>query len=205
MLLCDIGNTSYHFYENDQDFKHYIKDFNSQSIEERVYYISVNADVNKLLNECSNWINLEDYIDRKNYYETMGIDRIVALQDVDNAVVVDAGSAITVDLVKKGVFEGGFIYPGIKAMQECYKNISSALDYSFNFELTLDKMAKNSRDAISYGYLKAFVDEIESKNLPIILTGGDAMEFKKLFPDAKVDSELIFKGMKKIITKAGLC
>lgn len=205
MLLCDIGNTSYHFYENDQDFKHYIKDFNSQSIEERVYYISVNADVNKLLNECSNWINLEDYIDRKNYYETMGIDRIVALQDVDNAVVVDAGSAITVDLVKKGVFEGGFIYPGIKAMQECYKNISSALDYSFNFELTLDKMAKNSRDAISYGYLKAFVDEIESKNLPIILTGGDAMEFKKLFPDAKIDSELIFKGMKKIITKAGLC
>lgn len=205
MLLCDIGNTSYHFYKNDQDFKHYINDFNPRSIEERVYYISVNADVNKLLNKCSNWINLEDYIDRKNYYETMGIDRIVALQDVDNAVVVDAGSAITVDLVKKGVFEGGFIYPGIKAMQECYKNISSALDYSFNFELTLDKMAKNSRDAISYGYLKAFVDEIESKNLPIILTGGDAMEFKKLFPDAKVDSELIFKGMKKIITKAGLC
>ncbi len=205
MLLCDIGNTSYHFNNSLQDFKYSVKEFDPASITEQVYFISVNVQSKQELQTLDNWIDLEQFIDRSKYYETMGIDRIVALASVTNAVVIDAGSAITVDVVKEGSFEGGFIYPGIRAMQECYKNISSALDYSFNFELDLGKMAKNSQDAISYGYLKPFVDEIKSKNLPIILTGGDASEFKKLFPDAILDQELIFKGMKKIITKAGLC
>lgn len=205
MLLCDIGNTSYHFHDGIQDYKHSVKQFEPASIREEVYFISVNIQSKQKLQTLQNWIDLEDFIDRKNYYETMGIDRIVALQSVSNAVVIDAGSAITVDVVRNGVFEGGFIYPGIKAMQECYKNISDALDYSFNFEVDLGKMAKNSQDAISYGYLKPFFDEISSKNLEIILTGGDASEFKKIFPEAIVDQELIFTGMKKIIKKAGLC
>jgi type III pantothenate kinase len=205
MLLCDIGNTSYHFHNGIQDFKHQVENFLPESITQEVFYISVNHQLKEKLQSLKNWINLEPFIDRSLYYETMGIDRIVALQSVPDGVVVDAGSAITVDVVKEGIFEGGFIYPGMKAMQECYKNISSALDYSFNFELDLGKMPKNSLDAISYGYLKPFTDEIKSKNLPIILTGGDASEFKKLFPEAKLDQELLFKGMKKIMTKADLC
>lgn len=205
MLLCDIGNTSYHFNNSLQDFKHSVKDFDPASITEQVYFISVNAQSKEKLKKLDNWIDLESFVDRSVYYETMGIDRIVALVSVNNGIVIDAGSAITVDAVKEGVFQGGFIYPGIRAMQECYKNISPALNYSFNFELDLGKMAKNSPDAISYGYLKPFVDEIKSQNLPIILTGGDASEFKKLFPEAMLDQELIFKGMKKIIIKAGLC
>ena len=205
MLLCDIGNTSYHFHNGIQDFKHQVENFSPESITEQTFYISVNHTLKQKLQNLKNWIDLENFIDRANYYETMGIDRIVALETIENGVVIDAGSAITVDIVNEGVFEGGFIYPGIKAMQECYKNISPALDYSFNFELDLGKMAKNSSDAISYGYLKPFTDEIKSKNLPIILTGGDASEFKKLFPEAILDQELIFKGMKKIMTKANLC
>ncbi|QOP41085.1 type III pantothenate kinase [Sulfurimonas marina] len=205
MLLCDIGNTSYHFNDGKKDFKEFADSFNPQTIKENVYYISVNQSVKEKLGSLENWIDLETFVDREKYYTTMGIDRIVALASINDGVVVDAGSAITVDVLKDGVFEGGFIYPGIKAMQECYKNISNALDYSFNFEVDLGKMAKNSPDAISYGYLKPFVNEIKSKNLPIILTGGDASEFKKLFPNARLDQELIFTGMKKIMKKAGLC
>ncbi|WP_304543283.1 type III pantothenate kinase [Sulfurimonas microaerophilic] len=205
MLLCDIGNTSYHFNEGTKDFKEFADSFEPQTIKQPTYYISVNQNVKEKLNDLDNWIDLETFVEREDYYATMGIDRIVALATITDAVVIDAGSAITVDVVRNGVFEGGFIYPGIKAMQECYRNISNALDYSFNFEVDLGKMAKNSPDAISYGYLKPFVDEIKSKNLPIILTGGDASEFKKLFPDARLDQELIFTGMKKIMKKAGLC
>ncbi|MBD3797189.1 MAG: type III pantothenate kinase [Campylobacterales bacterium] len=205
MLLCDIGNTSYHFYDGHAESKFFLQDFEPATLTEKVYFISVNQSVAQKLQSLENWIDLENFIDRSHYYETMGIDRIVALVSINNAVVVDAGSAITVDQVENGIFQGGFIYPGIKAMQECYKNISSALDYSFNFELTLGKMAKNSQDAISYGYLKPFIDELLSKNLPIILTGGDAYEFKKLLPEATVDQMLLFKGMQKIITKADLC
>jgi len=86
-------------------------------------------------------------------------------------------------------------------MNNTYKNISTALDYPFNFELDLNVLPKNSIDAISYGYLKTLYSEVNSYNMEIILTGGDANKFAKIFPDAKIDESLIFKGMKKIIQK----
>ena len=141
----------------------------------------------------------------KKYYATMGKDRIFAVEAVVHGIIVDAGSAITVDVVRNGVFEGGFIYPGVMAMQKTYTNISPALAYSFNFELNLDKMPKNSQDAISYGFLKTLQSEVLSHKLPVVLTGGDARELQKIFPESQLDNELLFRGMKKIIKEAGLC
>ena len=135
----------------------------------------------------------------------MGVDRIFACEAIKNGIIIDVGSAITVDIVKDSLFQGGFIYPGIKAMGQTYKNISSALDYSFNFDIDLDIMPKNSQDAISYGYIKTLYSEVSSHNMDIFLTGGDANMFTKIFPNAKLDKSLIFKGMKKIMKKADLC
>lgn len=205
MILCDIGNTTYHFLDKDFDYKEDVKSFTPSTIKEKTYYISVNATVKNELDQLENWIDLSQFINRADYYETMGIDRIFAVEAVENGIIVDAGSAITVDVVKSGKFQGGFIYPGRRAMQQTYENISPALAYSFNFECDLDIMPKNSQDAISYGYLKTLYSEVISHNMPIILTGGDADEFKKIFKDAKVDKELIFSGMKKIMKKANIC
>jgi len=199
MILCDIGNTSYHFLDSEDSYKKNVMRFNPATIEEKVFYICVNPKINKTLESLINWIDISKYIDMKNYYKTMGIDRIIACEAINNGVIVDAGSAITVDVVKNGVFEGGFIYPGKKAMAICYKNISSVLDYDFNFSIDLAKLPKNSQDAISYGYLKNIYSEVNSYDLPIYLTGGDSKEFSKLFLSAKIDEMLIFKGMKKII------
>jgi len=198
MLLCDIGNTSYHFLSDDSDYKESVAAFNPSSITQKVYYICVNSSVQTVLDTLNNWINLKSHVDISNYYETMGVDRIFACQAIENGVIVDAGSAITVDVVKDGKFQGGFIYPGVKAMSETYKNISPALDYSFNFNFNFNVLPKNSQDAISYGYLKSLYKEIISHELPIILTGGDAQKFANIFKDATVDEELIFKGMQKI-------
>ncbi|MDT8339071.1 MAG: type III pantothenate kinase, partial [Sulfurimonas sp.] len=162
MLLCDIGNTTYHFFEQGHSYKKDAKLFDPSSIKKQVYYICVNKQVKELLEPLENWIDLSEYVDRKNYYDTMGIDRIMACEAIEEGVIVDAGSAVTVDVVKDGKFEGGFIYPGLRAMSKCYKNISDALGYSFNFELDLDKMPKNSRDAISYGYIKLLQSEVKS-------------------------------------------
>jgi len=199
MLFCDIGNTSYHFLDKERDFKESVATFDPSSVKQKVYFISVNGEVSKKLASLENWIDLSVFVDKSKYYESMGIDRIVAIMGVENALVVDAGSAITVDMVKNGVFCGGFIYPGVNAMQKTYANISPALAYSFNFECDLDIMPKNSQDAISYGYLKTLYLELISHNLPIILTGGDASKLKKIFRDAKIDAQLIFNSMKKII------
>lgn len=201
MLLCDIGNTSYHFLDDEKSYKKSVESFNPRDIQEKVYYISVNSRVNAALEGLSNWIDLSNFIDKTQYYETMGIDRIVAVEAVSSAVIVDAGSAITVDVVKNGLFMGGFITPGLKAMQDTYKRISPALDYEFNVNLNTKALAKNSQDAISYGYLKTLYSEVLSHNLPIILTGGDSTTLVKLFKDARVNEQLIFDGMKKIIIK----
>ena len=205
MLLCDIGNTFYHFFDAGRIYTKEVKSFDPASIKKKIYYASVNEKVSKQLEMLENWINVADFVDYDKYYETMGIDRICALEAVDKAVIVDAGSAITVDVLRDGKFMGGFIYPGIVAMTQTYANISPALEYSFNFDLDLDIMPKNSQDAISYGYLKTLYNEVVSHNLPIILTGGDAQVLQKIFTDAKLDEKLIFDGMKYIIKKADKC
>ena len=202
MLLCDIGNTSYHFFDGDVTYKREVQSFEPVTVTEKIYYISVNEEVSKKLESLDNWINIADFVDRSKYYKTMGIDRICAVEVVTNAVIVDAGSAITVDVVRDGKFMGGFIYPGIKAMAKTYANISPALAFSFNFDLDLNTIPKNSQDAISYGFLKTLYGEVISYDLPIILTGGDASLLQKIFIGAKFNEKLIFDGMKYLIKKA---
>lgn len=201
MLLCDIGNTSYHFLDARGSYKESVATFNPQSIKERVYYICVNAKLNAKLKNLDNWIDLKDFVDMSRYYETMGVDRVFALEAQEHGIIVDAGSAITVDLISEGEYLGGFIYPGVNAMSKTYANISTALAYDFNFDIEMHRVPKNSQDAISYGFLKTLYSEVVSHNLPIILTGGDAQKLKKIFLDASIDEHLIFHGMKKIINQ----
>ncbi len=201
MLLCDIGNTSYHFLNEDKDYKENVQTFKPQNLEEKIFYICVNPEVKIILDTLDNWIDLAAYVDMKNYYETMGIDRIFACEAIRDGVIVDAGSAITVDVVRDGVFEGGFIYPGTKAMSKAYTDISSALEYPFNYKLDLNTLPKNSPDAISYAYLKTLHTEVMSHKKQVYLTGGDADKLQYIFADAKIHSHLIFDGMKKILKR----
>ena len=205
MLLCDIGNTSFHFYDGQNSYKKSVASFDPKTLKEELFYICVNPKIKPLLEPLANYKDLSKFVDYSNYYATMGIDRIIACEAIENGVVIDAGSAITVDIVKEGVFCGGYIYPGTEAMQKCYQNISSALDYPFHYELDLDIMPKNSQDAITYGYLKPLQSEVNSHNMDIYLTGGDAQKIAKLFANAYIDEALLFTGMKKIIQRANLC
>jgi len=205
MLLCDIGNTSYHFYDGSEDYKRSADNFDPAGITDNVYFISVNPRLAPLLERLPNWKDLAAYIAWDGYYESMGIDRIVACEAIEEGVIIDAGSAVTVDIVRDGIFGGGFIYPGVQAMQRTYRDISSRLSCSFNFELDLDKMPKNSPDAISYGYLRTLYSEVVRHTGPFYLTGGDAELFSQIFPMAAVDRHLIFRGMKKIISRVPQC
>ena len=196
--MCDIGNTNFSF---SNTLKISVDDFDISSIKEKVYYVSVNAYWEKRLSMEDNWINLRSYIDFKKYYKSMGIDRIMVCEALENAVVIDAGSAITVDQIINGKHEGGYIYPGLKALAKCFKEISPALDVSFNFDIDLDKMPKNTQDALSYGAIAPLLSNIAeiSKDLPVLLTGGDAQTLLPLIPSACIEHDLVFKGMQKIL------
>jgi len=199
-LLCDIGNTNFSF---SNGTKVSVENFDITSIHEKIYYISVNAYWEKRLSMEENWINIRSFIDFSKYYESMGIDRIMVCEALANAVVIDAGSAITVDMIKNEKHEGGYIYPGLAAMAKCFKDISPALEVSFNFDIDLDKMPKNTQDALSYGALAPLLSNLReiTQDLPVLLTGGDAPRFLPLIPNAKIDNDLVFKGMKKILEK----
>lgn len=205
MILCDIGNTTVDWDDNGRRSKQRIEDFHPAEHAETIYYICVNTTFLSQLGSLENWIDVTEYIEWKKYYPTMGIDRIMVCEAISEGVIVDAGSAITVDVMSDGCYEGGFISLGLRSAQEAYAKLSPALAESFNFEVDLTIMAKNTPDAITIGFLAPLIDKINSLGRPIYVTGGDSKVFSSLLGDATVDDLLVFKGMKKLIEKGQLC
>lgn len=205
MILCDIGNTTVDWYCNGVRKKFSVESFDPSSIDEEVWYISVNSAFNERLVGLSTWHDLRKMVAWENYYPTMGIDRVMVCEAVEEGVVVDAGSAITVDVMRGGIYQGGFISLGLRAASEAYARLSPALDVSWNFEVDLAKMAKNTPDAVTIGFLAPLATQIERLGKPLYLSGGDAQTLGRFFPEAVVDEDLIFKGMKKLIEKGRVC
>jgi type III pantothenate kinase len=205
MILCDIGNTSVDLFIDAKRSKFRVEDFDPATLCDDVYYVSVNASMDERIRDLANWHDLRAFIDSDKYYPTMGIDRIMVCEAVEEGVIVDAGSAITVDVMRGGVYEGGFISLGLRPAQEAYARLSNALDVSFNFEVDLAKMAKNTPDALSVGFLAPLVEKIERLGKPIYVTGGDGVLLSRFLSEAVVDEDLIFKGMKKLIEKGVKC
>lgn len=205
MILCDIGNTSVDLFIEGQRSKFRADDFDPATFREDVYYVSVNSVLNSRIEELSNWHDLRELIEWDKYYPTMGIDRIMVCEAVEEGVIVDAGSAITVDVMDNGSYKGGFISLGLQSAQNAYARLSPALDMSFNFEVDLTIMAKNTPDALTVGFLAPLIEKIERLGKPLYLTGGDATVLALYFSGAVVDEDLIFKGMKKLLEKGSQC
>ena len=201
MILCDIGNTTLDWYVNGISSKQSVDDFDPKERTEQIYYISVNAKLSSLLKSFDNWCDIAQFVDLTKYYATMGIDRIMACEAISSGVIVDAGSAITVDVMHDRQYNGGFIALGLRSAQEAYAKLSPALAKSFNFEVDLTIMAKNTPDAITVGFLAPLIDKIKSLGRPIYVTGGDSKVLAPLLGDVIVDDLLIFKGMIKLIEK----
>ncbi|MDD2266988.1 type III pantothenate kinase [Sulfuricurvum sp.] len=205
MTLCDIGNTTVDLFYEGKHTKYNATDFDPSSILDDIYFVSVNRVFNERIKNQSNWHDVSALIDWNHYYPTMGIDRIMVCESVHEGVIVDAGSAITVDVMNSGVYQGGFISLGLRSAQEAYARLSPALDVSFNFEVDLTIMAKNTPDALTVGFLAPLIEKIESLGKPLYLTGGDARLLSRFFTEATVEEDLIFTGMKKLIDKGSKC
>jgi type III pantothenate kinase len=205
IILCDIGNTTADIYENGVCQKVILPEFRPESLNGEVWYVSVNHVLSEILESLPNWHNVVSLIEWDKYYPTMGVDRVMVCEAIDDGVIVDAGSAITVDVMRDGVYQGGFISLGLRSAQEAYARLSPALALSFNFEVDLTIMAKNTPNAITVGFLAPLIQSIESYGNPIYVTGGDAHLLSSFLKDAIVDETLIFKGMKKLIDKGSQC
>ncbi len=201
MLLADIGNTRVHIFDG--------KNVLHLSHEEAIagyrtvplLYICVNQAVKSHIEHLALWEDISCCLSLKGEYATMGVDRKALCLSHPNGIFVDAGSAITVDIVRDGVYQGGFILPGIKAYLESYKMISPALDTELNRECSLTSLPRTTKDSVTYGIIasiKAVLDSHKT-DLPLYFTGGDGEWLSSLFSNSKFDELLVFRGMQKAL------
>lgn len=145
--------------------------------------------------------------------ETVGIDRLLnaagacAVTDHD-VVVVDAGTATTVDLVTDGVFRGGAILPGLRLAAQSLHDYTAALPLIDSRELDIDEIAmpgRSTAEAISAGVLFGQIGAIReligrcTETRPsrpkVILTGGAAGQLAVAFPGCMVLPRLTVRAM----------
>ncbi len=130
MILCDIGNSCAKFQIDGEILRVGFNEFDAfcakiLSQNRRVFYINVNP---KISNFAPNFIDLAPFVKFKSSYVGLGIDRVFGALFIENGVVIDAGSAITTDIMEHGRHVGGFIYPGFSALKNAFLSISPRLN-----------------------------------------------------------------------------
>ncbi|MDX1283398.1 MAG: type III pantothenate kinase [Draconibacterium sp.] len=167
-------------------------------------------------------LNEETLLPIENCYstkDTLGKDRIAAvvgafdLYPETNILVVDAGTAITYDLLTdKGKYLGGNISPGIEMRYKALNQFTGKLP-KVN-QQQFDKLfGTTTEDAIRAGVQHGVVFEADKaidtfkefyNNLKVIITGGDAEFFdKKLKNSFFVHFNLIALGLNRILEHNG--
>jgi len=148
--------------------------------------------------------------------ETLGYDRIAAVAGAHtifpgkNVLVIDAGTAITFDMVTAaGEYIGGNISPGLNMRFKALHKFTSRLPLLTPEENAIKLIGKSTHEAIisgvvnglNYeikGYISAFSKEY--KSLQVVLTGGDANSFDKRVKNSIfVVSHLNLIGLNRIL------
>ena len=148
--------------------------------------------------------------------ERLGDDRWLALIGASelcagDCIVIDAGSAITVDLLRgDGRHLGGAILPGFNTPLETFKSIFGYID--FDDPAIADNSAPGCSTAaaiqIDYAHgsqevLPALVERWSREYLDrpaILLTGGDALRLQALLPGcSRIVPDLVFRGMRRLV------
>lgn len=167
-------------------------------------------------------LNADTPLPVKNCYktkDTLGNDRIAAavganyLYPKKNVLVVDAGTAITYDLIdENGHYIGGNISPGIEMRFKALNRFTGRLPLVS--KKNIDKLVgQTTEEAILAGVMQGVVFEVERTinafkeiytNLIVIITGGDAIFFdKKLKNYFFVHFNLIAIGLNRILKYNG--
>lgn len=202
MILCDIGNSSFHFFDTDKSIDFKVFDENLPVFEQTpIYFISVNAVKTALfLKHHPTAINLEPFVSLDTQYKGMGIDRQVICYQKSNCIIVDAGSAITVDILDT-CHQGGFILPGIGAYLQCYAKISPKLIVQFEKNTNLAKIPSCTQEAINYAILQSIILPIREVcgTQTIYFSGGDGEFLASFFENGIYNKNMIFDAMIQII------
>ena len=146
--------------------------------------------------------------------ETLGVDRLAAavgaveVLGLRDALIVDFGTAITIDLVENGVFRGGNISPGVRTRFRALHDYTSRLPECEATDEIL-RLGRSTREAIEQGVMEGITHEIEgyirafsqgNEKLSLIFTGGDANFFVKRIKNAIfAKCDVVLCGLNRIL------
>lgn len=143
----------------------------------------------------------------------VGVDRLlngVAVnafrQDGHSAVIVDSGTAVTVDFVDEtGAFRGGAILPGLRLSARALHEYTTTLphvDIGVLGPIAVEPIGLNTESAIlsgihfgHIGAVKELVRRMSGDKTDIVLTGGAAPLLRREFPSARLDRSLSLQGL----------
>lgn len=154
-----------------------------------------------------------------NHYKTpesLGYDRIAAAVGAHtifpgtNVLVIDAGTAITYDIVtSEGEFRGGNISQGIEMRFRALNKFTSRLPQLERTDQVPDLLGETTKGAIQSGVINGLLFEMDGfieacgklfADLKVVLTGGDANYFAdKLKSSIFVDQNLNLIGLNRIL------
>ncbi len=143
--------------------------------------------------------------------DRLGIDRLIAVSEAyqryGDCMVVDIGTAMTVDFVEQGVHVGGYIVPGVATMINSLGVATSDVKVNFDQDIIGQWLpAVNTQGAVVQGVTHAIVAQIEYHRAKwnndcatIVVTGGAAIMISKyLHEDIVVIDELVLKGIERL-------
>lgn len=144
--------------------------------------------------------------------ETLGIDRVLACAgavrlEQSDVVVVDAGTACTVDFMTAGyTFKGGVILPGLRMLQHSMQTLTPELP-EVDEQIPDHFPGRSTRDAIRIGlnggfiytvscFIEQYMNQFDEPQ--ILITGGDGQFIHDHIKDrfgTKLHENLVFDGM----------
>ena len=147
--------------------------------------------------------------------ERLGVDRWMALIAASKLVsgdvfVIDAGSAITLDLLRAdGKHLGGAILPGINTSLDAFKRIFSHIDFNDPVIAETNEPGCSTEEAIHINYAHSSIDLLPGlvnrwtsyfdNDATILLAGGDAVRVQsELQSPARIVPDLVFLGMARL-------
>ena len=180
------------------------------------YYNKIKFFIKKKLNiNCTELkeLKLDKLIKIKVNRKQIGSDRlsnaISVIDNKNNYVIVDFGTATTFDVVVKNNYLGGIIAPGVNLSLNTLISKASLIP-SLTLTSVNNILGKNTKSAVKSGFywgyaglidniIKKIIDQTNNK-YKIIFTGGLSHLFNKTI-DAKVkiDPDLTIKGLLKVI------
>lgn len=218
-LLLDIGNSQVHWQFGNQ--------FGSQNLKSQVF-TSATFDLNQVarvycsaVSHAQQWGWLQVVLRHAQWVQCtvpnqallatlydpnqLGIDRWLAMVGTrfvhhisSLSLVVDVGTAITLDVLDQQGHQGGWICPGLRTWTQGITDhtpicVDSVASLQPKFGLT-------SAEAIQFGWLVAATSLIENtlfklKSAQLVLTGGDAQLLMPYLPSAKCFDYLVLDGL----------